>query len=120
MKKALNTVVLPLLAGCVVIAGLHMVLPHTHMQFEAQCTTNTIIGMLGFFFGFLPCFIYGAAVNTLAALRPASVACNDQSNELPAVYIGQVLNSGNCGFRVKAVNVRAILEYNNELLADYL
>ncbi len=122
MKKALNTFVLPLVAGAVVVAGLHTVLPHTHMQFEAQHTTNTIIGVLGFFLGFLPCFIYGMAVNTLAGMRPAVGGPAASTNELPAVSIGQTFTSAgaNCVLRVKALNVRAILEYNNELLNEYL
>ena len=126
MKKALNLFILPLLAGCTICAALHTLIPFSGLVGADQLNeqgTHFIFGLLGFLFGFLPCFIYGLACSTLADMRPAScVAPAPLVEQDINIYVGKTFTSigANCAFRVKAIKIPALLEYHNELLADYM
>lgn len=125
MKKIINLFALPLLAGIVIVTALHTFIPVQHMQNIDMLGNDTDIafGLLGFLFGFLPCFIWAMASNTLAALRPVCEPVSIQENDqAPAIYVGQTIAQvgTNCVLRVKALKVRAILEYNNPELANYI
>lgn len=125
MKKSLSLFILPLLAGCIVVAALHTLIPFSGLcgpDYLTQSGTNFTFGLLGFLFGFMPCFIYGIASVTLANMRPVTVAPVVENEQEITLYVGKVFTSieNNCRFRVKALKIPAILEYHNELLPDYL
>ena len=127
MKKLLSLFVAPVLAGCVVAAGLHTFIGYSipqNMDMLTTSGTDTAFMAMGFVFGFLPCFIYGLALSTLADMagKDAAPATPPQADILPALYVGQYITAPdcNCAFRVKSVNVRAILEHLNPEYSDYL
>lgn len=125
MKKALSLFILPLLAGVVICVALHTFIPFSGLvgpDYLSQSGTSFTFGLMGFLFGFLPCFIRGLALSTLAAMRPQQAPASDPVNTVMPLFVGQEFtsNGANCRIRVKALKVRNILEYNNDLLADYL
>lgn len=125
MNKILSLFVLPLICGAIIITALHTFIPVMHRVNMDMLTTsgaNYIFGLLGFLFGFLPAFIVGLARVTLAGLRPVPVAEIEQTTQDINIYVGQTFTTSgaNCGLRVKSLKVRAILDYNNDLLSDYL
>ncbi len=111
MKKALYLFILPLLAGCIVVAALHTLIPFSGLvgpDYLTQSGTNFTFGLLGFLFGFMPCFIYGIASVTLANLRPVTVAPVVDNEPDVNIYVGKTFTSvgSNCVLRVKALKVR--------------
>lgn len=126
MKKTLNLFILPLLAGIVVTIALNTFIPVVSRENSDMLGNQSQIafGLLGFLFGFLPCFIYGLAINTLASLRSVLVVEKSVSEYcVPGLSVGQTFSMPgyNCTLRVKSVkSLQQVLEYNNKLLADYL
>lgn len=125
MNKILSLFALPLICGAIVITALHTFIPvsqRLNMDMLTESGANFAFGLLGFLFGFLPAFIVGLARVTLASLRPVLVVEDQPIEQDINVYVGQTFSTpgANCVLRVKAVKVRALLEYHNELLADYL
>ena len=110
MKKLLNYFVLPFLAGCVVAFMLHSLIPFQHvhsvdmLSYSQSCFT---FGLLGFLFGFLPCFIQGLAFVWMEENKPflqvSELSVNDVISAQDVYTVGQVFSVGNCGFRVKSL-----------------
>ena len=126
MKKALNIFILPILAGIVITVALNTFIPVVSRENSDMLGNQSQVafGLLGFLFGFLPCFIRGLAVNCLTSLCPAPVV--EKSIDqcvVPGLFVGQTfsIDGSNCVLRVKKVKtLQEVLEYHNELLADYL
>lgn len=121
MKKTITLFAIPFLAGCVVAMALHQSIGYAHIVSVDQLDhegTNIIHGVLGFFFGFLPSLIYGLAIQWKEENEPLFTP----ELQTPEIFEGLTLAfpSSNCVFRVKAVNVRGILEHYNPDMRDYL
>jgi len=113
------------MAGMIIATALQAVVGYAHITSVTQLNhdqTDYIYGLMGFLFGFLPCFLYGLAVNWAEANRPEPEPKPVQLlPELP-IFTGMLISSAgcNCVLRVKAVNVAAILEFHNPDYQDYL
>lgn len=76
-----------------------------------------VITIISFFIGFLPSYIH----ESLKELKPATAATQEPKEA--TLTIGQTFTSpaANCTLRVKRIKTTfEILEFHNELLADYL
>jgi hypothetical protein len=125
MKKSINIFILPLMAGMVIAGALQAVIGYAHITSVTQLNhtqTDYIYGLMGFLFGFLPCFLYGLAFNWYEANKPEPEPKPVQLlPELP-IFTGMLIACpGGVGvLRVKAIKVAAILEFNNPDYQDYL
>ena len=119
----LSLFALPVLAGCVIYSGLSGVVTfHQANNYDQLTSVNEyrlIFGVLAFFFGFLPCLLYGVAVRAMGAPAAASAPVVEAA---PVLFVGMVISAPayNCAFRIKALNVPALLEYANPDYLDYL
>ena len=128
--RIINLFLLPVLSGCIVVLGLHTLIPHPYIS-DLQLTQNSLnvtFGYLGFGFGFLPVFIRNYALSYMRAMygrdraQPAEFTTFQAPPAALPFFVGQTFTGpgANCHLRVKKLNINAILEYNNPLLLDYM
>lgn len=125
MKKVISLFIIPVLAGCIIAMSLNTFVGYSHVISMDQLThlqTNGVYALLGFFFGFLPCLFYGLAITWMQQNAPEFDYSTEWEQDIERISVGMVIlcPGSNCKFRVKAINVRAILEYNNTDMLDYL
>lgn len=116
MTRFINLFLLPVIAGAIAVTALNMLLPLINVFGLSMAHTYEIAGALGFFGGFLPCFIYGCAVVTLARMKPVNADTVDQAAPREALTVGQVLTraGANCAFRVKVLHVADFSGLNDQ------
>lgn len=114
----MKSIIKPLLCALAVFTGIFI---NTLIYGEIVNTEMYVMfGLLSFLFGFIP----GYCLQTLDNLKGCdieSVAVEPQPEIY--VYVGKTYTSlgANCGLRVKSVkSVMQVLEYHNELIADYM
>lgn len=108
MKKLINILALPLLAGTGAYVTLSAILPHTNICLESQLQTSQICALWSLLAGFLPCLLVMYAHSVLAGLKPQNTPEIEAQIEtlcapLPELHIGQIFSSNTCKLRVKSL-----------------